>query len=72
MAKNAHKDFLEQVEDYSISDIVIRNSVGDRLNIPIGIISELNIFDDIQNNAVTGSMYIIDNNKFCAWRYQNE
>ena len=39
MAKNAHKDFLEQVEDYSISDIVIRNSVGDRLNIPIGIIS---------------------------------
>ena len=47
MAKNAHKDFLEQVEDYSISDIVIRNSVGDRLNIPIGIISELNIFEDI-------------------------
>ena len=66
MAKNAHKDFLEQVEDYSISDIVIRNSVGDRLNIPIGIISELNIFEDIQNNAVTGSMYIIDNSNIIS------
>ena len=61
MANKDYPDVLEQVEDYKISDIVIRNSVGDRLNIPIGIISELNIFEDIQNNAVTGSMYLIDN-----------
>ena len=61
MAKNIHSDVLEQVEDYKISDIVIRNSVGLRLNIPVGVITELNIFEDIENNAVTGSMYLLDN-----------
>ena len=61
MAKNPHSEVLEQVEDYKISDIVIRNSVGLRLNIPVGVITELNIFEDIENNAVTGSMYLLDN-----------
>ena len=59
--KDRHPDHLEQVEDYKISDVVIRNSVGKRLAIPIGVIAELNIFEDIENNAVTGSMYILDN-----------
>ena len=59
------EEILSQVEDYKISDVVIRNSVGKRLNIPIGVISELNIFEDIQNNAVTGSMYILDNYNYC-------
>ena len=57
MAKNIHSEVLEQVEDYKISDIVIRNAVGERLNIPVGVITELNIFEDIENNAVTNSMY---------------
>ena len=61
MARNPHSEVLEQVEDYKISDIVIRNSVGKRLNIPVGVITELNIFESIDNNAVTGSMYLIDN-----------
>jgi len=61
MAKNIHSEVLEQVEDYKISDIVIRNSIGLRLNIPVGVITELNIFEDIENNAVTGSMYLLDN-----------
>ena len=61
MAKNIHSEVLEQVEDYKISDIVIRNAVGERLNIPVGVITELNIFEDIENNAVTGSMYLLDN-----------
>tara|TARA_B100001057_G_scaffold912_1_gene860 strand:- start:1003 stop:2529 length:1527 start_codon:yes stop_codon:yes gene_type:complete len=61
MANAGDKYVLEQVEDYAISDIVIRNSVGKRLNVPIGVITELNIFEDIDNNAVTGSMYLIDN-----------
>ena len=61
MARNPQSEVLEQVEDYKISDIVIRNSVGKRLNIPIGVITELNIFESIDNNAVTGSMYLIDN-----------
>ena len=55
------EEILSQPEDYKISDVVIRNSVGKTLAIPIGVISELNIFEDIQNNAVTGSMYILDN-----------
>ena len=61
MANKDYPDVLEQVEDYKISDIVIRNSVGDRLNIPIGVIAELNVFEDINSNAVTGSMYLLDN-----------
>ena len=61
MARDPHSEVLEQVEDYKISDIVIRNSVGKRLNIPVGVITELNIFESIDNNAVTGSMYLIDN-----------
>ena len=61
MAKNIHSEVLEQVEDYKISDIVIRNAVGERLNIIVGVITELNIFEDIENNAVTGSMYLLDN-----------
>ena len=61
MTKTPEEYVLQQVEDYKISDIVIRNSLGQRLNIPIGVITELNIFEDIENNAVTGSMYIIDN-----------
>ena len=61
MANKDYPEVLEQVEDYKISDIVIRNSVGDRLNIPIGVIAELNVFEDINSNAVTGSMYLLDN-----------
>ena len=51
MAKNIHSEVLEQVEDYKISDIVIRNAVGERLNIFVGVITELNIFEDIENNV---------------------
>ena len=61
MTNDRHPDVLDQVEHYKITDIVIRNAVGERLNIPVGVISELNIFEDIENNAVTGSMYLLDN-----------
>ena len=61
MANRDYPEVLEQVEDYKISDVVIRNSVGKRLNIPIGVIAELNVFEDINSNAVTGSMYLLDN-----------
>ena len=36
MTKAPEDYVLQQVEDYKISDIVIRNSLGQRLNIPIG------------------------------------
>ena len=52
MAKNIHSEVLEQVEDYKISDIVIRNAVGERLNIPVGVITELNIFEDNENSIL--------------------
>ena len=54
------EEILSQVEDYKISDVVIRNSVGKRLNIPIGVISELNIFENTIDGLHHATLHIGD------------
>ena len=58
MAGNPHLDFPGA---YNLSNpVILVNSVGERQNLALGIIAELNIYEDIHSNAVTGSIHIMD------------
>ena len=47
--------------DYNLNTLQIITSVNEPVPLPMGIIAELNIFEDIYSNAVTGTVHIIDN-----------
>ena len=56
-----HPDKLDRVGGYNIDAIRIHPSTGEKaLKIEFGFVTELNIYEDIQNNAITGSMEIVD------------
>ena len=48
--------------DYNLQSIILVNSVGEELPLPLGLIMELNVFEDININALTGSAHLIDAN----------
>jgi len=50
----------DKVGDYNLNSVVLINSVGDRVELPMGTIAELNVFEDIYSNAVTGTAHIVD------------
>ena len=64
--KNIHPDTLTKVGGYNISDIIIINSLGEKEKIPNGVWTELNIYEDINNNAMTGSLEIFDSYNFVS------
>ena len=52
---------LNRVGDFNISTVGIINHLGDYYPIPFGgVISELNIYEDIEHNAITGTLHIVD------------
>ena len=56
-----HPDKLDRVGGYNIDAIRIHPSTGEKaLKIEFGFVTELNIYEDIQSNAITGSMEIVD------------
>ena len=59
------KPHLEFPGDFTLKNpndngVVLVNSVGERQNLTLGTIAELNIFEDIESNAVIGTMHIMD------------
>ena len=56
----AQKEALEFAGDYNLTNITIINSVGERLGLRLGTVQELNIYEDINAHAITGSMHIVD------------
>ena len=56
----------DKVADYNLSTIILINSVGDRVGLPMGTITELNVFEDIYSNAVTGTAHIVDAHNIIA------
>ena len=54
---NQHLDFPG---DYNLNKIDIITATGEVLPLRMGIIMELNIYEDIEKNALTGSMAILD------------
>ena len=46
--------------DYKLNEIKIINSVGEPIAIRMGQVQELNVYEDINSSALTGSMHIID------------
>ena len=52
---------LTRVGDFNLSKVVIINHLGDEFPIPFGgVLAELNIYEDIEHNAVTGTAHIVD------------
>ncbi len=47
---------------YNLATIVLHNADGDRMKLPMGIVTELNIHEDIDAHAVTGNVHIFDSN----------
>ena len=61
MVNDRHPERLDRVGGYNIDAIRIHPSTGEEaLKIEFGFVTELNIYEDIQNNAITGSMEIVD------------
>ena len=54
------KQGLEFAGDYNLTNITIVNSVNERLGLRLGTVQELNIYEDINAHAITGSMHIVD------------
>ena len=52
--------------DYKLDDFFLINSVGDPLELKMGIVAELNIYEDINSNAVTGSMHMFDSHNIIS------
>ena len=61
-----HPEVLDHVGDYNLGTIFLINSVGEPLPLGMGIVTELNIYEDINANAVTGSMHIFDSNNIIS------
>ena len=64
--KNVHPDHLTKVGGYNISDIIIINSLGEKEKIPVGVWTELNVYESIEKNAMTGSIEILDSYNFIS------
>ena len=61
-----HPDTYDFAGDYNLGTLIIINSVGESLPLPMGIVAELNIYEDINSNAVTGSMHMFDSNNIIS------
>ena len=55
-----HKDNLSFPGDYNLDNITLINSVGERLGLRLGTVAELNVYEDINSHALTGSMHVVD------------
>ena len=63
---NLNED-LVRVGDFNISTVGIINHLGDYYPIPFGgVIAELNIYEDIEHNAITGTAHIVDSYNMIA------
>ena len=52
--------------DYNLRKIEIITAAGEKLPLRMGSIAELNIYEDIESNALTGSAFIIDSNNIIS------
>ena len=62
MSDSNSKDTLDYAGDYNLGTLTLINHVGEPLPLAMGTVAELNVYEDITANAVTGSMHIIDFN----------
>ena len=63
---NINED-LSRVGDFNLSTVSIINHIGDQYPLPFGgVIAELNIYEDIEHNAITGTAHIIDSYNIIA------
>ena len=62
MGDSNSKDTLDYAGDYNLGTILLVNSIGETLPLAMGTVAELNIYEDIDANAVTGSIHMIDFN----------
>ena len=60
---NPHLDFAG---DYNLDKIEIITATNEILPLRMGVIMELNIYEDIEKNALTGSMAILDANNIIS------
>ena len=60
---NPHLDFAG---DYNLGSIILINAFGDRLPLAMGIVAELNVYEDIYSNAVRGTMHMFDSNNIIS------
>jgi hypothetical protein len=54
------------VGDYNLETLILINSVGEPLKLAMGTVVELNVYEDINANAVTGSIHIIDSHNIIS------
>jgi len=62
MSDSNSKDTLDYAGDYNLGTLTLINHVGEPLPLAMGTVAELNVYEDITANTVTGSMHIIDFN----------
>ena len=57
---NSNKYDIEYPGDFKIEKFALINSVGEKTQLALGIATELNVYEDINSNALTGSVHILD------------
>ena len=62
MGDSNSRDSFDYAGDYNLGTILLVNSIGETLPLAMGTVAELNIYEDIDANAVTGSIHMIDFN----------
>ena len=60
---NPHLDFPG---DYNLNKIEIITASGEVLPLRMGMIIELNVFEDIESSALTGSLVMIDSSNIIS------
>ena len=51
---------------YNLGTMALHNADGDRIKLEMGIVTELNIHEDIDAHAVTGNVHIFDSNNIIS------
>ncbi len=66
MGDGNSKDSLDFAGDYNLGTIILINAFGDRLPLEMGIVAELNVYEDIYSSAVRGTMHMFDSNNIIS------
>ena len=66
MGDSNSKDTLDFAGDYNLGTIILINSFGERLKLEMGIVVELNIYEDIHSHGVRGTMHMFDSNNIIS------
>ena len=69
MSDFGSKSTFDYAGGYNLGTMALHNADGDRIKLEMGIVTELNIHEDIDAHAVTGNVHIFDSNILYMYKH---